>query len=245
MPRKMGYDRSTIMFSPDGRIIQVEYAREAMGKGTPSIGIKAKNGAVLLGKKQKRPLLVASKKIFKIDSHLGTVFSGYSADGKALISHARERAQNHRFIYNEPIDVKLISKELSTHMHTFSQYGGARPYGCGLILAGMDVAGPGLSYIDPGGTRMELMAGAIGSQKERAETTLKEYAEKHKMKEMTLDEAIKLGLKALLASVDKKPDAPQVELGIIEEGKDFKIISANEDPEILSMFKEIVEEKEG
>lgn len=244
MPKKMGYDRSTILFSPDGRIIQVEYAREAMRKGTSSVGVKAKNGAVILGIKQDRPLLISAKKIFKVDSHLGLVFSGYSADGKQLISFAREQAQNHRFIYDEPIDVKLLTQKISDHMHTFSQYGGARPYGCGLIVAGIDVAGPGLAYVDPGGTAMQWLAGIIGSQKEKGESVLEEYAKEHDMSDMELDKAIELGLQALVKSADETPKSTEIELGIIKEDEEFKTVIAEDDPEILSTFEEIIKEEE-
>ncbi|NIQ07784.1 MAG: archaeal proteasome endopeptidase complex subunit alpha [Candidatus Korarchaeota archaeon] len=243
MPRGMGYDRSTIMFSPDGRIIQVEYAREAMRKGTPSVGVRARNGLILLGLRQERPLLVSSKKIFVVDDHLGLVFSGYSADGKALISFARERAQTHRFIYDEPIDVRLLTKEVSEHMHMFSQYGGARPYGCGLIIGGMDVAGPGLAYLDPGGTTMELLAGVIGSQKEKGERILEEYAKNNEMQDLEMESAIKLGFKALLESAETVPKPSEIELGIIREGKTFRTVTAKKDPEILSFYKELTTEK--
>lgn len=243
MPKKMGYDRSTIMFSPDGRIIQVEYAREAMRKGTPSVGVKAKKGVVLLGNRQDRPLLVSTKKIFKVDTHLGIIFSGYSADGKSLISFARERAQNHRFVYDEPIDVKLITKEIADHMHTFSQYGGARPYGCGLIVGGMDVSGPGLAYIDPGGTSMEWLAGIIGSQKEKGEQVLKQYAEENTLEDIEKEKAIELGLEALIKSSDGVPKPTEVEIGIIKEDKELKIFTVDEDPEVLSVFEELTEKE--
>ncbi|MHA1616001.1 MAG: archaeal proteasome endopeptidase complex subunit alpha [Candidatus Njordarchaeales archaeon] len=233
-----GYDRSTILFSPDGRIIQVEYARKAMQRGTISVGVVARDGVVLLGRRKMDVLVLPNKKIYQIDEHVGAVFSGYSADGRALINYARERAQIYRYVYGEPIDIELLGQEVAEMMHQYTQFGGARPFGCGLVIGGVDITGPKVVYIDPGGALMRWIAGAIGANKDKAEKFLREFVEQNGGKlDIELKEAIILGLTAVLLAnpEDIKPD--EIELGYIKKGETFVIKTAN-DPEILPLLEE-------
>ena len=238
-----GYDRSTILFSPDGRIIQVEYARKAMQRGTPSIGVLAKDGVLLFGKRKLHVLILPTKKVFKIDNHVGAVFSGYSSDGRYLVDFAREKAQTHKFLYDEPIDISYLGLQVADHMHTFTQYGGARPFGCGIIFGGIDLSGPQLLYVDPGGSMMNWIAGAIGQNKEIAERYFKSLAKNGKL-EFKFEDALLHGLTALFlaAGLDIKPI--EIEVGYIREGEEF-VIKTGEDEEIatyLDKAKELAKE---
>ncbi len=231
-----GYDRSTILFSPDGRIIQVEYARKAMNRGSPSIGLKNKESVVLVGRRKRDVLVLPNRKVFAIDDHIGAIFSGYSADGRSLVNYARERAQVYRFIYDEKMDVLLLAQEVATLMHTYTQFGGARPFGCGVIFGGIDNTGPQLVYIDPGGAMMEWIAGVIGVNKEKAEEYLKEVY-KEKGLDMTKDELIVTGLTALFIASEEKVDPVEVEIGISNDDGKF-IIKTGEDEEIKKYIEE-------
>ena len=233
-----GYDRSTILFSPDGRIIQVEYARKAMQRGTISIGIAAKNGIALLGRRKMDVLILPNKKVFQIDDHVGAVFSGYSADGRSLISFARERAQVYRFVYGEAIDIEYLGQELAELMHTYTQFGGARPFGCGLVLGGVDLTGPKIIYVDPGGAMMRWIAGAIGYNKERAEKYLREFIKSNGGSlNLELKEAITIGLTALLIASPRDIKDIEVEIGYVEEGKTFTI-KTGDSPDIAPLLNE-------
>lgn len=232
-----GYDRSTILFSPDGRIIQVEYARKAMQRGTISIGITAKDGIVLLGRRKLDILILPNRKIFQIDDHIGAVFSGYSADGRYLVSFARERAQIYRFIYGEPEDVEYLGQEIASLMHTYTQFGGARPFGCGLIIGGVDLMGPKIIYVDPGGAMMRWIAGAIGYNKERAEKYLREYVKSNGEKGIDLNEAIIGGLTALLLASPPDTKPVEIEIGYVKSGEKFTIKTAD-DSEIVPLLEE-------
>lgn len=232
-----GYDRSTILFSPDGRIIQVEYARKAMQRGTISIGVTASNGIVLLGRRKMDDLILPNRKIFQIDEHIGSVFSGYSADGRFLVSYARERSQVYRFIYNEPVDIEYLGQEIASMMHTYTQFGGARPFGCGLIIGGIDLMGPKLIYLDPGGAMMRWVAGAIGYNKERAEKFLRDSFKNNDWSKLDLRDAIIIGLTALILASPQELKPMEVELGYIKKGEKFVIKTADLE-DIKPLFEE-------
>ena len=231
-----GYDRSTILFSPDGRIIQVEYARKAMNRGSPSIAVKNSDSVVLAGRRKKDVIVLPNKKVFLVDEHIGAIFSGYSADGRALINFARERAQVYRFIYDERIDVGFLAQEVATLMHTYTQFGGSRPFGCGIIFGGIDMLGPQIVYIDPGGATMEWLAGAIGVNKEKAEEYLREIY-KEKGDSLEFDELLITALTALFIASEEKVPPEEIELGIGKKGEDFKILTGDE-----KIFKKHIEE---
>jgi len=232
-----GYDRSTILFSPDGRIIQVEYARKAMQRGTISIGVIASNGIVLLGRRKMDDLILPNRKIFQIDEHIGSVFSGYSADGRYLVSYARERSQVYRFIYNEPVDIEYLGQDIASLMHTYTQFGGARPFGCGLIIGGVDLTGPKLIYVDPGGAMMRWVAGAIGYNKERAERYLRDALKETDWNKTDIKDAIVMGLTALILASPQDLKPVEIELGYIKSGERFVIKTADLE-EIKPLYEE-------
>jgi proteasome alpha subunit len=148
----MGYDRAITVFSPDGRLYQVEYAREAVKRGTTAVGIKAKDGVVLIvDKRVSSKLLEPSsiEKIFKIDEHIGVASSGLVGDARALVDRARIECQINRVSYNEAIDVETLAKKLCDHMQTYTMFGGARPYGTASSSPGSPMGRPGSSRPTP------------------------------------------------------------------------------------------------
>ncbi|GAG40150.1 unnamed protein product, partial [marine sediment metagenome] len=136
----MAYDRTIVVFSPDGRLLQVEYAREAVKRGSTSVGIKLR-GAVVLGSTKVVNTLGVSesyKKIYEIDSHIGLVSSGLLSDARDLVEFSRVRAQINKITYGEPISVTSLTRHICDRKHMTTQYAGLRPYGVGLLIGGVN-----------------------------------------------------------------------------------------------------------
>ncbi|ELY53392.1 MULTISPECIES: archaeal proteasome endopeptidase complex subunit alpha [Natronococcus] len=198
--QQQAYDRGITIFSPDGRLYQVEYAREAVKRGTASIGVRTDDGVVLaVDKRVPSPLLEDSsvEKIHKADDHVGIASAGHVADARQLIDFARRQAQVNQLRYGEPIGVETLTKEVTDHIQQYTQVGGARPFGVALIVGGIDNGEPRLFETDPSGTPYEWKALAVGS--DRGE--LQEYLEENYDDEADLDGGIALALDAL-ASVN-------------------------------------------
>ena len=160
-----GYDRALTVFSPDGRLFQIEYAREAVKRGTTSVGIISKEGVVFaVDKKIKSKLIVPSsiEKIFKIDDHIATASSGLVADARRLIDIARNQAQVNKLQYHEPITVTGLAKYLGDLEQMYTQSGGVRPFGISLIIGGVSDGECRIYETDPSGALVEYKATAIG-----------------------------------------------------------------------------------
>jgi proteasome alpha subunit len=228
MAPQMGYDRAITVFSPDGRLFQVEYAREAVKRGTTAVGVKATDGvALLVDKRVTSKLLEAEsiEKIFQIDSHIGAATSGLVADARALIDRARVEAQINMVTYDEPIGVEVLAKKICDFKQTYTQYGGVRPFGTALLIAGVDDNRARLFETDPSGALLEYKATGIGSG--RTETM--EVFEKKYQDAMKLEEAIILGLEALHSTAEGVFNASTIEIGIIElANKKFRKLDPSE-----------------
>ncbi|WNY24646.1 archaeal proteasome endopeptidase complex subunit alpha [Methanolapillus millepedarum] len=208
------YDRASTVFSPDGRLYQVEYAREAVKRGTTAVGLKVKTGVVLLVDKRVSSRLIEAasiEKIFQVDDHIGAATSGLVADARALIDRARVEAQINRVSYDEPIGVEVISKKICDHKQTFTQYGGTRPYGTSLLIAGVEDNKPRLFETDPSGALLEYKATAIGAGR----VPVIEMFEAQYDENMDLNDAIFLGIEALYKAADGKFDPMTLEVGLI------------------------------
>ena len=213
---QMGYDRAITVFSPDGRLYQVEYAREAVKRGTTAVGIKCTEGVVLIVDKRVATRLLepsSIEKIFKIDEHIGVASSGLVGDARALVDRARIECQINRVSYNEAIDVETLAKKLCDHMQTYTMFGGARPYGTALLIAGISDGTPRLFETDPSGTLLEYKATGIGTERP---AVMKVFEEEYRPEAGSRD-AILLGLKALHAATEGKFDVNTVEIGIVEQ----------------------------
>ncbi|MBI5229606.1 archaeal proteasome endopeptidase complex subunit alpha [Candidatus Micrarchaeota archaeon] len=226
-PSQAAYDRAITVFSPDGRLFQVEYAREAVKTGSTSIGMVCKDGVVLVAHKRiPSPLIVGEshEKIFQIDQHIAASSSGLVADARKLIDFARMEAQKHRLIYDEEMPIELLSKKVGDHIQFFTQYGGVRPYGVSLLIGGAD-GGLRLFETDPSGALFEYKATAIGSGKKVVE----EFFEKEYKENLSVQEGIRLSLKALKKTVEDKLIPNLVDLAVIyKETKKVKILGKDE-----------------
>lgn len=210
-----GYDSAITVFSPDGRLFQVEYAREAVKRGTTAIGINAKNGAVLLVDKRTGTRLMeidSIEKIFQIDDRIGVAASGLVADARVLVDFARVQAQVNKSTYDEPIGVETLSKEICDFKQSYTQSGGVRPFGTSLIIAGIDGEKTRIFETDPSGALLEYRACGIGSGR----IEIMEFFEKKYTEDIELHDAIILGLLALNSITEGGLNESNIEIGVIE-----------------------------
>ncbi len=194
--QQQAYDRGITIFSPDGRLYQVEYAREAVKRGTASVGVRAEDGVVLAADKRARsPLMepASVEKLHKADDHVGIASAGHVADARQLIDFARRQAQINRLRYGEPMGIETLTKTITDHIQQDTQVGGARPFGVALIVGGIENGEPRLFETDPSGTPYEWKALSIGSDR----SDLREYLEEQYEEGLSTDEALGLALDAL------------------------------------------------
>ena len=237
-PGQMAYDRGITVFSPDGRLFQVEYAREAVKKGSTTIGLKYKGGVALIVDKRSMSKLLEPKsteKIHDIDDYIGCATSGLVADARVLVDEARKQAQIHRVNYGENISVEMLVKKVCDYKQQFTQYGGARPFGTALLVAGTDDLGVHLFETDPSGALVAYKATGIGSGR----AAVMDLFEKEYKEDMTYNSAIKLGLKALEAAIEEKPSADTIEIGVADVGKKFRRLSEAEIDSFLKDTKKL------
>ncbi len=216
--QSMGYDRAITVFSPEGRLYQVEYATEAVRHGPLAVGVKAKDGVVLVGEKRSpHPMadLDSLKKILLIDDHVGTAIAGLHADARKLIDQARVQAQINRLSYDEPISIASLVVNICDTKQMHTQYGGVRPYGVSLLLAGIDDHGPQLYSTDPSGSFWGWKAAAIGKE---ADVVRDFFADKYK-DTLNIDGALDLAITGLLQVTDKTDVSPDERAKTLEIGK--------------------------
>jgi proteasome alpha subunit len=232
MPDFMGYDRAIVTFSPDGRLFQVEYAREAVKRGSTCLGVVYDKGVILTAFRPTSPLsipTVGSDKIHKLDNHLGASLSGFLADGRILVDSSRVKAQIYRLTYGEQINVMGAVREISDKMQLFTQYGGVRPYGVALLVGGVDENGPQLFEIDPSSAFYAWKAQSIG----KGATEALKILQKEWKEGLSEQDAIRLALRALRAG-EKGIKPSQVELAIISKG--FKEFHGPTDMKFIKKF---------
>ena len=235
--QQQAYDRGITIFSPDGRLYQVEYAREAVKRGTASVGVRTEGGVVLAADKRSRSTLMEAKsieKLHKADDHIGIASAGHVADARQLIDFARRDAQINQLRYEEPIGVETLTKAVTDHIQQYTQVGGARPFGVALIIGGVENGEPRLYETDPSGTPYEWKALAIGASRGEIE----EYLEEHYEPEMSLDDGVELALAALETVSDDEgiePEGVGLATVPVETGQ-FRTLDADEIREYLEQF---------
>ncbi len=226
MSDSMEYDKSSTMYSPEGRIIQVEYSSEAVKKGAPAIGIKTASGVVLAGVvKAHSKLLESHEKVFKIDEHIGATSAGYMSDSRLLIDRARIMAQSYRVTYNVEIDVNVLAQRLGRLMQRFTQVGGSRPFGCAIIFGGINQEiGPEIVLIDTSGAMTKSKATAVGANESKA----MEILEAGYKEDMSIEETTALAVNTL-REVSEELNPEDIDVGIIDvETKTFRLASLEE-----------------
>ncbi len=226
--QQQAYDRGITIFSPDGRLYQVEYAREAVKRGSASIGVRTEGGVVLAVDKHTRsPLMEQNsvEKLHKSDDHIGIASAGHVADARQLIDFARRQSQVNHLRYGEPIGVETLTKEVTDHIQQYTQVGGARPFGVALIIGGIENGEPRLYETDPSGTPYEWKALAVGS--DRGE--IQDYLESNYSEEMDLEAGIDLALSGLGTVNDDELSPTGVGLATVDvESEQFRVLDDEE-----------------
>jgi proteasome alpha subunit len=222
------YDRAITVFSPDGRLFQVEYALETVNRGATILGLTCSEG-VVLGAEEKLESKLQDQnfiwKIFEVDEHLGAVVVGLGSDARILIDQARIYAQSNRLMYDEHIDVEVVAKRVGDIKQLYTQHAGVRPFGVSIIFGGVDKTGNRLFVTDPSGSIRGWKAVAVGIGRETTENILKsEYKE-----DMNLDAATKLTIKALVKAQEARGEQPRVKIVVIPTAtKKMRMLSDEE-----------------
>jgi len=207
------YDRAITVFSPDGRLFQVEYAMELVNRGATILGIQCPEGIVLGSEENIEVLEEAgySWKIFRVDDHIGAAIVGLSSDARILIDQARIYAQSNKLTYDEPIDVEVVTKRICDIQQMYTQHAGVRPFGVSLIFGGVDKTGTKVFGTHPSGTYRGYKATALGAGRETVVSILKEeYRE-----DLSLENSIKLAVKCLVKALDARQLPPRIKIAVI------------------------------
>ena len=202
MMASRGYDMTPTMYSPDGRIYQVEYAIETVKRGAIAIGLQSKDGAVVAVEEKSRDLQVEdiTQKIFQVDDHIGIAAAGYIPDARILVDNARFFSQSNKLTYDESVEIETVAKHLADQSHQFTQYSGVRPFGVALIIAGVDRKGTRIFVTDPSGTYVPYSAVAIGGNSDE----VTDFLEKNYKEGMSIDDAASLAVPAINLKSDEK-----------------------------------------
>jgi proteasome alpha subunit len=231
-PANIAYDRAITVFSPDGRLFQVEYAREAVKRGTTTVGLKYKEGVILIVDKRITSRLIepaSIEKIFQIDDHIGCATSGLVADARVLVDRARIVAQINEITYNRKIETKVLVKRLCDFKQTYTQYGGVRPFGTALLVAGVDETGARLFATDPSGAMIEYKATSEGAG--RSEVIA--FFERNYNEDLDLEGAMILGIKALATGSKERVNPDAIEIGFVDSTRKFRKLPPEETKEYI------------
>jgi len=207
------YDYNSTVFSPDGRLYQVEYARELVNRGGTIVGIRCAEG-VVLGSEENIAVLEEkgrSWKIFEVDEHIGAAIIGLASDARFLIDQARIDTQSNKLTYDEPIDVEVVTQKICDTQQTYTQHGGGRPFGVAMVLGGIDKTGPHVFGTHPIGNYIGYKATAVGAGTETVLSILKE--EYHE--DLTLEKSIKLAVKCLVKALEARQLPLRIKIAVI------------------------------
>ena len=227
MMASRGYDMTPTMYSPDGRIYQVEYAIETVKRGTLAIGVKTKQGVIMAVEEKPRALQTSNitQKIFQVDFHIGVAAAGYIPDARVQVDNARLFSQGNKMTYDESVEVVTIAKHLADQSHQFTQYSGVRPNGVALIIAGVDQKGESIYVTDPSGTYVQYAAIAIGAGSDEVNS----FLEKHYNEELNLDEAAALAIAAINLKAEQKEGLNHIKMAkVTSEKKTFEKVSESD-----------------
>ena len=222
-----GYDMTPTMYSPDGRIYQVEYAIETVKRGTLAIGISSKEGVIMAVEEKPRTLQTKNitQKIFQVDYHIGVAAAGYIPDARVQVDGARFFSQGNRMTYDESVEVGTVAKHLADQAHQFTQYGGVRPNGVSMIIAGIDQKGESIYVTDPSGTYIQFSAVAIGAGADDVNA----FLEKHYKEDLSLDDAAALAIASINLKAEAKDGVNNIKMAkITTSAKVFEKVSESD-----------------
>ena len=213
-PGAQGYDRAITVFSPDGRLYQVEYAMETVRRGSLALGIKHKEGTVLAVDEKLSKLQTpgVTQKIFQVDDHIGVAAAGYIPDARIQVDQARVIAQSNRLIYDQPVDLETLARKLADASQQYTQFAGVRPFGVSLIICGVDRSGSHLWKTDPSGNYVAYNATAIGAGSEQViELFEKKYDEK-----ISFEDTILLAIESIISINEEDDKLSSIKISIVD-----------------------------
>ncbi|HLC74377.1 MAG TPA: archaeal proteasome endopeptidase complex subunit alpha [Candidatus Nanoarchaeia archaeon] len=235
MTQRMGYDRSITMFSPDGRLLQVEYAKKTVRQGSTAIGVQCKDGVVLVADKRIVGKLVVPDsvdKVFQIDDHIAATAAGIISDARVLVERAQIKAQQHHVTYDTGIDVLSVVKDMSDLCQFTTQSAGLRPFGVSLLVGGVDEdREPKLFMTDPTGIFFRYRAAVIGE----GEIDIEKVLQAKYRQNMNVEEGVMLAVKALADFVGAELSTDRLEIVIISvNGKRYERLTSDKLRDILA-----------
>jgi proteasome alpha subunit len=226
MPR--AYDRAITIFSPEGRLYQVEYALELVKRGAPIAGVSSPEGVVLAANEAPESRLEDPdyyRKLFQLDEHAGAAIAGLSSDARVLINYARVYCQSNKLLYDEPVDIEALTRRIGDLAQVYTQHAGVRPFGVSMIVGGVDRVGCRVFSTDPSGSYRGYRATAVGRRSEEANRVLEEG---YRL-DISLEEAIALALRAVRTASEGNPSARELRVAVIPaDTRTFRRLSAEE-----------------
>ena len=237
MPAQQGYDRAITVFSPDGRLYQVEYAIETVKRGSIALGIKTNYGIIFAADERARKLQIVEEpqKLFKIAQHIGVAAAGYIPDARNQVDDARFFSQSSNLVYDEVVDIETVVKHIADRCQQYTQYAGARPIGVALIIGGIDKNGNSLFLTDPSGTYVPYNAVAIGANSDK----VTEFLTKEYKPELTLEDAKILATASINMISDDANGSEHIRISQIKsDTKKFEIVDKNQIAKLIQSATE-------
>jgi len=237
MPAQQGYDRAITVFSPDGRLYQVEYAIETVKRGSIALGIKTNDGIIFAADERARKLQIVEEpqKLFKIAQHIGVAAAGYIPDARNQVDDARFFSQSSNLVYDEVVDIETVVKHIADRCQQYTQYAGARPIGVALIIGGIDENGNSLFLTDPSGTYVPYNAVAIGANSDK----VTEFLTKEYKPELTLEDAKILATASINMISDDANGSEHIKISQIKsDTKKFEIVDRNQITKLMQSATE-------
>uniref|UniRef100_A0A6M2DFS4 Proteasome subunit alpha type n=1 Tax=Xenopsylla cheopis TaxID=163159 RepID=A0A6M2DFS4_XENCH len=237
------YDRAITVFSPDGHLLQVEYAQEAVSKGSTAVGVRGKDVVVLGVEKKSVAMLQEERTVRKIcllDDHVVIAFAGLTADARILINRAQIECQSHKLTVEDPVTLEYITRYIAGLMQKYTQSNGRRPFGISCLLGGFDYDGqPHLYQTEPSGIYYEWNANATG----RSAKTVREFLEKYYIEEAVATEhdTVKLAIRALLEVVQS--GKKNLEIAVMRKGQPMEMLSSSSIEEYVGIIEKEKEQE--
>jgi len=233
------YDSDTTVWSPQGRLFQVEYAMEAVKQGAATVGLKSADFAALIALcRNTKDTDTLQRKIMPVDSHVGMSIAGLTADARQVCQYMRTECMAFRHSYDSEFPVRRLVANLGNKMQATTQRYDRRPYGVGMLVAGYDEQGPHIYQVMPTANVFSCKAMAIGSRSQSARTYLERNMESFET--CGRDELICHGIQAIRGSLGHgDTENLTINVAIVGKGEPFKIFTDAENQTYLNMVKDL------